>query len=401
MTEYKIAIVAGEQSGDILGAGIIRALNNISANNNNIKFSFFGIGGSRMQQAGFNSIFSIEEISVMGLFEPLKRLPKILSIRKNLIRQIINHKADLYIGIDSPEFNLSIEKVIKANNIPTIHCVSPQLWAWRPKRIYKIAKAVSYMFLILPFEQDIYKTHNIPNRYIGYPIANQIDFRDKINKPIDLNNLKIAILPGSRNSEVNYLAEDFFKTALNLRNYFSNIEFVVPAATNTIKANLLKLAQKYQEEFNLNIIITDTNSREILDNSDYAIIASGTSCMEAMLLQTPFIVAYKVSKISEIIARLLIKVKYISLPNILANEKIVPEFLQKEVDPQKMAEYIANQIKKPEAIQKLRAKFLSLHKLLKQDSFNIAANDIIYILQNKNKGNLHVSPATKDHCRTG
>jgi len=325
----KFGIVSGETSGDILGAGLVRELKKIYPN-----AEFFGIGGERMINEGFDSLFPQDRLAVMGIIEPLKRLPELLSIRKQLFEQFTDHNIDCFIGIDSPDFNLTLEKKLKAQSVPVVHYVSPSVWAWRQGRIKTIAKSIDLMLTLLPFENKIYDDNNIPAVFVGHPLADQFPLEPDLNAA---------------------------QKALSLRR-------------EQIEAQLAQYP-------NLNIMVIDQHSHEVMAAADAVLLASGTTALEAMLLKKPMVVSYKLKALSYWIIKSLIKVPYVSLPNLLSNKMLVPELIQADATAQNIAEHTLKQLNDDDNRQKLRNVFVEIHQTLKADANKTAASAIAQLLK--------------------
>ena len=378
-----IALVAGEVSGDILGAGLIRQLK--------IHYPqarFIGIAGPRMLAEGCESLVDMEELSVMGLAEILKHLPRLLKIRNNVIQTMLREKPDVYIGIDAPDFNLGVELKLKANGIKTIHYVSPSVWAWRQNRIHKIAKATHQVLAFLPFEKAFYDKFNVPCRFVGHTMAdavplkpNRIEARQRLN--LDVNQRYLAILVGSRGSEVAFLTEPFLQTALLLKQRFPDLQFLVPLVNEKRRAQFEAI--KAQVAPNLVMHVIDGNARQVLIAADAALLASGTAALEAMLCKSPMVVGYKMKALTYCLAKRLVKSKYISLPNLLADEMLVPEMIQEECDPALLAEKLAVYFSTEEAALEHRRvliqRFTDLHRLIQCGADQQAAQAVIDLLE--------------------
>lgn len=378
-----IALVAGEVSGDILGAGLIRQLK--------IHYPqarFIGIAGPRMLAEGCESLVDMEELSVMGLAEILKHLPRLLKIRNNVIRTMLREKPDVYIGIDAPDFNLGVELKLKANGIKTIHYVSPSVWAWRQNRIHKIAKATHQVLAFLPFEKAFYDKFNVPCRFVGHTMAdavplkpNRIEALQRLN--LDANQRYLAILVGSRGSEVAFLTEPFLQTALLLKQRFPDLQFLVPLVNEKRRAQFEAI--KAQVAPNLAMHVIDGNARQVLIAADAALLASGTAALEAMLCKSPMVVGYKMKALTYCLAKRLVKSKYISLPNLLADEMLVPEMIQEECDPALLAEKLAVYFSTEEAALEHRRvliqRFTDLHRLIQCGADQQAAQAVIDLLE--------------------
>lgn len=378
-----IALVAGEVSGDILGAGLIRQLK--------IHYPqarFIGIAGPRMLAEGCESLVDMEELSVMGLAEILKHLPRLLKIRNNVIQTMLREKPDVYIGIDAPDFNLGVELKLKANGIKTIHYVSPSVWAWRQNRIHKIAKATHQVLAFLPFEKAFYDKFNVPCRFVGHTMAdavplkpNRIEARQRLN--LDANQRYLAILVGSRGSEVAFLTEPFLQTALLLKQRFPDLQFLVPLVNEKRRAQFEAI--KAQVAPNLAMHVIDGNARQVLIAADAALLASGTAALEAMLCKSPMVVGYKMKALTYCLAKRLVKSKYISLPNLLADEMLVPEMIQEECAPALLAEKLAVYFSTEEAALEHRRvliqRFTDLHRLIQCGADQQAAQAVIDLLE--------------------
>ena len=378
-----IALVAGEVSGDILGAGLIRQLK--------IHYPqarFIGIAGPRMLAEGCESLVDMEELSVMGLAEILKHLPRLLKIRNNVIQTMLREKPDVYIGIDAPDFNLGVELKLKANGIKTIHYVSPSVWAWRQNRIHKIAKATHQVLAFLPFEKAFYDKFNVPCRFVGHTMADavplkpdRIEARQHLN--LDANQRYLAILVGSRGSEVAFLTEPFLQTALLLKQRFPDLQFLVPLVNEKRRAQFEAI--KAQVAPNLAMHVIDGNARQVLIAADAALLASGTAALEAMLCKSPMVVGYKMKALTYCLAKRLVKSKYISLPNLLADEMLVPEMIQEECTPALLAEKLAVYFSTEEAALEHRRvliqRFTELHQLIQCGADQQAAQAVIDLLE--------------------
>lgn len=378
-----IALVAGEISGDILGAGLIRQLK--------IHYPqarFLGIAGPRMIAEGCETLVDMEELSVMGLAEVLKHLPRLLKIRKNLIQTLLQEKPDIYIGIDAPDFNLDVELKLKAHGIKTVHYVSPSVWAWRQKRIHKIAEATHQVLAFLPFEKAFYDKFNVPCRFIGHTMADAIPLKVDRNEACRLLNLDptqryLAILVGSRGSEVEFLTEPFLKTALLLKAQFPNLQFLVPLVNEKRRQQFEAIKAQIAPDLSMHLI--DGNARQAMIAADATLLASGTAALEAMLCKSPMVVGYKMKPLTYCLAKRLVKTKYISLPNLLADEMIVPEMIQEECNPTALAEKLADYFSEEKSAVKNRhvliQRFTELHRQIQRDADKQAAQAVIDLLE--------------------
>ena len=367
------AIVAGEHSGDNYGAMIIRSIKQRYPD-----ATFIGVGGDKMQGEGLKPLMPMDVLSVIGFVAVIKNIFQLLKAKRQLIKDILSYKPDCYIGIDAPDFNLRVARAIKKhafkNNLSTktIQYISPTVWAWRPKRIYTVAKATDLVLCIFPFEEKIYSDQNIPAKFIGHPLTQILQPRSFTDKQVSIekiaqinnnistdSNLKtIGIFPGSRVSEINSLAPIFLQTVDCLQQKKINCQFVVPMVSEKLYHLWL---QHCQEVTNSDIVrdkihvikLYETSaltSIDVMKATDLILSASGTTTIEAMLLNIPMVVAYKVSKLNELLFKLLIKIRYLAMPNILSDKllgiKLVPEFLQADVTVDNLCLAVIEELKK-------------------------------------------------------
>ncbi|WP_432471918.1 lipid-A-disaccharide synthase [Amphritea sp. HPY] len=379
--KLRVGIVAGEASGDILGSGLIKAL---QARFPEIEVE--GIGGDLMIAAGCHSLYPMERLSVMGLVEVLGRLRELMGIRKHLVRHFIATQPDVFIGIDSPDFTLNLEGKLRAAGIATVHYVSPSVWAWRRKRVFKILKTTDLMLTLFPFEARFYQQHDMPVQFVGHPLANMISLepdqqaaRTGLNLPADAK--LVAIMPGSRGGELKYLAEPFLDTAGWLAQRHPQLQFVMPAANQTRFDQLRVLLDEKYPQLNVKLILQ--RSREVMAAADAILMASGTATLEAMLLKKPMVVAYRMAPLSYKILSRLVKSAHISLPNLLADEALVPEILQDDVTPAILGPAVEQALRDSEQGSPLKERFTAIHKQLRQDADQGAAEAIIQLLQQR------------------
>ncbi len=370
----RFCIVAGEASGDLLGADLINELQQIYPN-----AIFEGIAGPHMQAAGCHSLFPMETLSVMGLIEVIQHLPAILNVHKKLIRHLKKNPPTVYIGIDAPDTNLRIAKKIRDTGIKIVHYVSPSVWAWRQNRVKGIAKSIDLMLTLFPFEAAFYHKHNVPARCVGHTLADSIPFqieRQPARAQLGLahNVPVLAILPGSRKGEIERHAPIFLRTAKACAAELPNLQFVVPMANQARAKQFEALWQEIAPELPMTIIIQ--NSGLALAASDSVLMVSGTATLEAMLYKRNMVVTYKVPALTFAIAKRLVKFKYMALPNLLSDERLVPEFLQEDVHPDNLTRHVLFQLTQPAAFEPIYQQFCELHKQLKQNASAIAAAEI-------------------------
>ena len=370
----KVALVAGEASGDILGAGLMQALR---AQHPHIEF--IGVGGPLMTAQGLTSYFPMERLAIMGLVEVLGRLPELLAKRKRLIATLLEQQPDVFIGIDAPDFNLNIELKLREAGIKTVHYVSPSVWAWRQKRVFKIRKACDLMLTLLPFEAQFYQQHQVPVLFVGHPLADSIAMdndplpaREQLGLPATAQ--VVALLPGSRGAEVAKLGALFVDTARYLLAEKPHLQFVIPAANQARREQLAALLEPMP---NLPIKILDGQSQAALQACDAVLIASGTATLEAMLFKRPMVVAYKLAPASHWLLKKLVKSPYVALPNLLAAEMLVAEFIQDAATPEALGEAVLAQLRDG-SLQVQR--FAELHESLRCDASQRAAQGVLQLL---------------------
>ncbi len=367
-------MIAGEASGDILGAGLINAMHRIHP-----AIEFEGIGGPLMITNGLRSLYPMEKLSVMGLMEVVKHLPEILSIRKKITSRLLANPPDIFVGIDSPDFCLAVERRLKTQGIKTVHYVSPTIWGWRERRVFKIKRSADLVLCLFPFEPDYYTRYQAEAIFVGHTLADQIpldcsltEARKALNLPIEAT--LVAILPGSRRSEVERLGRVFFEAARQVAKPYPTIRFLVPCASSGLR-DLLE--QQLRDFTDLKITLFDGQSRAVMAASDLVLMASGTATLEAMLLKKPMVVGYKLSFLTWLVVRVMVKSKWASLPNILAQKPLVPEFLQDDATPDNIAQALLEYLRHPETIEPLKARFDAIHRQLQKDADLTAARAIL------------------------
>ena len=378
-----IALVAGEISGDILGAGLIQALKMRYPN-----ARFIGVAGERMKQAGCESLFDMEELAVMGLTEVMKHLPRLLKRRKQVIETMLSEKPDIFIGIDAPDFNLTIEEKLKANGIKTVHYVSPSVWAWRQNRIHKIARATDLVLAFLPFEKAFYDRFSVPCQFVGHTMADSIALKPSRAEAcqflqLDEQQRYVAILVGSRSSEVAFLTEPFLKAAQLLKAEYPDIQFLVPLVNQKRIEQFEQI--KAQIAPDLEVVILKGNARQAMIVAEATLLASGTAALEAMLCKSPMVVGYKMKGLTYELAKRLVKTDYISLPNLLANEPLVAELIQDECSPENLANALSVFLSPDSAMKEktnaLKQRFMQLHQQIQCNADWQAAQAVISLLE--------------------
>lgn len=372
----KIALVAGEASGDILAAGLMQQLKQQYGAEH---LSFIGVGGPLMQAQGLNSYFPMERLAVMGLVEVLGRLPELLKRRKQLLADLLDAQPDVFIGIDAPDFNLDLELKLRQHGIKTVHYVSPSVWAWRQKRVLKIKQACDLMLCLLPFEARFYEEHQVPVRFVGHPLADSIALEHERNSArrqlnLDTDGQLVALLPGSRGGEVKRLGELFLQSAKLLHERNPQLSFVLPAANAQRKQQLEQLLAEFD---GLPVRLLDGQSQLALQACDAVLIASGTATLEAMLFKRPMVVAYRLAWLTYRILKLMVKSRYFALPNLLAGEALVPEFIQAAATPEHLAQAIEQQLADG---SRQTARFLELHQLMRRDASQQAAQAVLELV---------------------
>ncbi len=374
-----IALVAGETSGDLLGSQLIDRLKQ-----RHPEARFVGIGGDRMKASGMDCWHHTDDLSVMGLFEVLRDLPRLLKLRKSLTQRLLETRPDCFVGIDAPDFNLGLEKTLKQNGIRTVHYVSPSVWAWRPERARKIGDSCDLLLALFPFEPEFYRDYDVNTRYIGHPLADVYTLdpdtsacRDHLL--LDRDRPVISILPGSRKAEVKRLSADFLLAAQIIHQDRPEIQFVLPAASLSLYHMLKPLLRKY----NVPVRLILKQSREAMTAADVIVLASGTATLEAMLCKKPMVVGYKLSPMTHFIVRQLgmLKIEHYSLPNVLAGRELIPEMMQHDLNAADLAETVLKWLDDPDRRHQLADDFRDIHLELKQDAASSAAEAISQLMQ--------------------
>ena len=372
----RIAMVAGEASGDLLASHLIEALKARLPN-----AEFFGIGGPKMAGRGFDAWYPLESLAVRGYVEVLKHYREISGIRSELKRRLLADPPDVFIGVDAPDFNLGLEKSLKRRGIAAVHYVGPSIWAWRGKRIHKIGAAVSRILALFPFEPALYERQGIPVTYVGHPLADMLpvdDGRSEARQLLGLTDQQpvFALLPGSRQSELQYMAETFIETARVIHERLPEALFLVPLATRETRL-LFETALYRCNARELPIRMLFGHAHDAMKASDAVLVASGTATLEAALLKRPMAIAYKMASFSYRLMRRMGYLPYVGLPNILAGKFVVPEFIQDDATPENMAQALLNFYADKRTCALIAEEFREIHLQLKQNTAEKAATAVI------------------------
>jgi lipid-A-disaccharide synthase len=375
----RIAMVAGEASGDLLAAHLIRALR--------VKFpdaSFVGIGGPKMQREGFEAWWPSEALSVMGFVDVLKNLPSLLRVRRDLLKRLKHSPPDIFIGIDAPDFNLGVESKLRRVGVRTIHYVSPSIWAWRGSRVHKIGRAAEHILCLFPFEPEVYARHGISATYVGHPLADDFPIAPPIAKArlllqVDEDAKVVAVLPGSRSGELRYLAPIYVGAIKILAAQRPQLQFLVPLITRQTR-EIFEEALHLAGANDLAVRLLFGHAHEAMAASDVVLVASGTATLEAALLKRPMVIAYKAGSLSFRLAKFLAYLPWAGLPNILAREFLVPELLQNDATPEKLAAAVGLWLDDKDACKRLTGRFEQIHLSLRQNNGERAAEAVASLL---------------------
>ena len=364
----KIAILAGEPSGDLIAGQLMAYINSKEKN-----VEFIGVGGPSMKQQGLKSFFDYSNLSLYGVFQVIPNIPKLVFLRYKLIKYLKNEKPDIFIGVDAPDFNFYIEKKLKQSDITTFHYVAPSVWAWRPKRVYKIKKTTDHIFSIFPREKPLFEKVGIQTTFVGHPLANKIPLKSNMYKyrkllKINPKELVIALLPGSRMGELRAHADILLETAQNLLEVYPNAKFLIPVNNDT---NMIFIEARVKSNPTKNLKLIKGKVDEILSSSNIAIAASGTASLQIALHKKPMIIIYRGSWISYFVWKMVRLIPHVSLPNILLNEDIVPEMLQHRATPTLLSKKACEIIKDKRYLKKIESKFYKLHKDLKKNTSSL------------------------------
>ena len=375
----RIGMVAGEASGDQLGAHLMEAL---KARRPGLQFS--GIGGPKMIAQGFESHVPMEKLSVRGYAEVLRHYREITAIRRRLTKALLAERPDLYIGVDASEFNLGVERRLKEAGIPAIHYVSPQIWAWRGWRVRRIARSVTRILVMFPFEQPLYEKAGVPVTYVGHPLADLIPmvpakYEARAALRLPAGKLIIALLPGSRRSELEYMAASFILAAHRFRQEVHDVHFVCPTVTRETRDMFERAVHEHQRT-DLPLTLLFGHSHDALAAADLALVASGTATLEAALFKTPMVIAYRQSPLTWALMRSMFYLPYVGLPNVLAGEKLVPELIQDEASPAALAGALLTLLRDTAAQRRQVERFHEFHHMLRQNAAEKAADAVLEVL---------------------
>ncbi|HSD38636.1 MAG TPA: lipid-A-disaccharide synthase [Rhodocyclaceae bacterium] len=375
----RIAMVAGEASGDLLASHLMRALKVHLPD-----AQFVGIGGPKMEAEGFEAWWPAETLAVNGYVDALKRYRELSGIRKNVLKRLKQDKPDLFIGVDAPDFNLWLEEKVRSTGVPTVHYVSPSIWAWRGRRVFKVKRAADCVLCLFPFEPALYEKHGMTAHYVGHPLADEFPLEPDRDAARELLNLPlsakvVAMLPGSRNGEVARMADSFVGTVRRLYETDPDLRFIVPLVTRETR-NLFEQAIRRAEAQELPIRILFGHSQDAMTAADVVLVASGTATLEAALLKRPMVIAYRLANLSYRIMKRLAYLPYVGLPNILAGEFLVPEFIQDAVTPEALAGGLEKWLLDREACERLTERFAGMHLELRQNHAQRAARAILPLL---------------------
>ncbi len=372
-------MVAGEPSGDALGAGLIESLKSSLGD-----VGFFGIGGPKMASAGCDTIYDMERIGVMGLDGLVGKFLDIVRLRSNLYKMMVSNPPDLFIGIDVPDFNLALESRLRKKNILTVHYVSPTVWAWRGYRIHKIRRAVDHILTLFPFEADFYRKHQVPVTCVGHPMADEINppdraaARQKLGLEIPEHGKLVALLPGSRRSEIVRLASIFLEVARIIHRSDPDVQFVLPLANKMVARTFNEVTGWAGD---LPITLLQEQSRLAMEAADAVVLASGTAALEAALLRRPHVVVYRVGVLTWWLVKRLKSVTHYSMPNQLLQAPVVPEFIQDQARPEPIAHALRRYLDDYGEVDRLERMFAQMHRQLKRDANLRASRAVIRLLQ--------------------
>jgi lipid-A-disaccharide synthase len=380
----RIALVAGEASGDLLGAGLVQALRERFPD-----AEFAGIGGPAMRAPGFEAWFDASELAVMGLSEVLSHLPRLLRLRRALRERALAWKPDVFIGIDAPDFNLGVERWLKRRGVRTVHYVSPSVWAWRESRAEKIGRSADRVLCLFPMEPEIYARHGVDARFVGHPLADAIALepdraaaRDALGLPFHAPAL--AVLPGSRLGEIERMLPPFLEAATLVAERITDLTVLLPAANAGCRQAIAAQLRRFPGLAS-RVHLLDGQAQAAMIAADVVLLASGTAALEAMLCKRPMVVGHRIAPTTYRIVKALglLKSNFVSLPNVLAGEEVVPELLQDACTPRNLADAVLQWFEQPEAVAALRPRFRAIHELLRRDASARAADAVVELLSQR------------------
>ncbi|MGA2023381.1 MAG: lipid-A-disaccharide synthase [Steroidobacteraceae bacterium] len=404
MSSLRVAIVAGETSGDALGAALIEALRALAP-----QAEFMGVAGPRMRAAGCRALLDAQELAVIGLVEVLPHLPRLLRLRARLVREITALKPDVFIGVDYQQFNLGLALRLKQRGFTTVQYVSPQVWAWRQGRVNAMARAFDLVLCLLPFEPAFYRAHALPAQFVGHPLADQIPLLPdraaaRASLGLAAGSPVLALLPGSRANEIQRLAKDFIGAAVLLARRRPELQIIAPMAGPIVRAQFERSLQECAVGLKVPALpgsaradrpllqVLDGQARTALCAADVALVASGTATLEALLCRCPMVVAYRVGAITGLLLRRLVRLPYFSLPNLLAAELLVPEFSQQGVQPESLARELERVLEDAPQRDYLQRRFQAIHESLRQNGAALAAAAVLQLLRERATGHGAAAP---------
>jgi lipid-A-disaccharide synthase len=392
-TPLRIALVAGETSGDVLGGGLVEALRERFPD-----AEFAGVAGPRMKAAGVAAWYEADELAVMGLVEVLRHLPRLLRLRRALRQQLIDWRPDVFIGIDAPDFNLGLERQLKRAGLRTVHYVSPSVWAWRRGRAAKIGQSVHRVLCLFPMEPPIYAEHGVDARFIGHPLADRIELEPdrgaaRAALGLDPQRPVLAVLPGSRGSEIARLGPAFVDAVRRLQRDMPTLQAIAPMADSRCRARFTAAGAADAMQ------LVDGRAHNCMVAADVVLLASGTAALEAMLCKRPMVVAYRLAPLSHLIVRSLglLQTRNISLPNILAGERLVPELLQGDCTAENICRETRRWFEQPEAMESVIPRFDALHRELRRDASREAAAAVAGLLPAADAAGPNAEAGIGDH----
>jgi lipid-A-disaccharide synthase len=376
----RVGILAAEPSGDLLGAGLMRGLRALRPDT-----SFEGVGGPRMAALGLESRAPMERLSVMGLVEVLRHLPELMRIRRRLLSDWLGDPPDVFVGVDAPDFNLKLEQHLRAAGVPTVHYVSPTVWAWRPQRVVQLRRSADLVLSIFPFEREFLDRHRVRNRYVGHPLAHELDLQPdraaaRAALGLDVDAPVLALLPGSRTGEVGVLAPSFLETAVEVARQREGLQVVAPLVNDATRELFEQIHRASAPR--LPVVIARNNARQALAAADVVLTASGTATLEALLSKRPMVVGYRVNAATYWLARSLrlVKVDHIAMANLLADERLAPEFVQYDCRTDRLAPAVLEFFRDPARVAAIERRYLEIHRAMRMDTNAEAARAVLDLL---------------------